>query len=57
MKKVDLVFYNEGERVVLGEAVVHDDGTIIEAQLHSEVTLPEALKQGYVIGNSLSLAE
>jgi hypothetical protein len=52
MKKVPLVMYEGGERRVIGEAVLYDDGKV-EGQIKDEVNLPEALKSSLVFGASL----
>lgn len=53
MKDVPLVIYENGERKVIGTAVVHDDGRV-EGEITEEgIVLSEVLKSSMVFGASL----
>lgn len=52
---VPLVYYEDGERIVLGETVIDDSLNVVSTRLAEGVSLPTALSKGFVISNDFSL--
>lgn len=53
MIDVPLVIYKNGERKVIGEAAVHEDGKIEVKKFEGGANLGDVLKTGMVFGTSL----